>query len=450
MKLSSPFRGVVSKRRNGYFTIRRSQLLQDGKTMRTAALFTQTAAVSHRFYVLGGIQLQEKCEVLQIMKPVKKLLAMLLAMAILLSTAFTAAATETTETTEYKGSNISEVMNPGSVNPLPEDITAPFNAAPDSNILMAKENELLLYISNKKGLSAKDDFVTIFEQMNETTSYAGESSVSPELDLFFVTAVALNASGNGTDDHIAYLGVKAFDGNDGGTNANRWGEQVLMLVLYNARRNRVVDTIELGSVKGWINQVEQYSYKTLFSVTAGDYDGDGIDEIACTDANMGVRMIEINADGDNLTLRKAKHYDWTDLVSREVSEKMKKFVTASGEIRWRALISLTTGNFDGTGAEELATAVSTSYPGDDELLPDVPEAYTTQLAMLESPLADSANIKTLVVHDTEASEDEEEQDNVVHRVIYAGQITAGDVDADRRDEIVVAGYTGKIEVTAIR
>lgn len=51
--------------------------------------------------------------------------------------------------------------------------------------------------------------------MNEKTFYALESSVSPELDLFFVTAVALNASDNGTDDHIAYLGVKAFDDNEG-------------------------------------------------------------------------------------------------------------------------------------------------------------------------------------------------------------------------------------------
>ena len=37
----------------------------------------------------------------------------------------------------------------------------------------------------------------------------------------------------------------------------------------------------------------QCSYKTLFSVTAGDYDADGIDEIACTDADMGVQMVEI-------------------------------------------------------------------------------------------------------------------------------------------------------------
>lgn len=190
--------------------------------------------------------------------------------------------------------------------------------------------------------------------------------------------------------------------------------------------------------------MEQYAYKSLISITAGDYDGDGIDEIACTDANMGVQTVEIQAG----KLIKAKRYDWTDLVTKSVAEKMRKSVSEYGLIEHRVLISLTTGNFDGTNAEELATAVSTSYPGDDMYLPNIAEAYTTQLALLESPLDDSVNIRTLVVHSKGASEDEEEPDNVTHRVIYAGQITAGDMDGDRRDEIVVAGYTGKIEVTA--
>lgn len=172
----------------------------------------------------------KKCGVLQTMKLFKKLLAMALLVSMLLSISFLAAATETSEKPGDKDSNIFDLMNAGSVNPLPEDITAPYNAAPDSNILMTKENELLLYTSNKKGLSTKDDFITIFEKMKQDTSYTREGSILPELDLFFVTAVALDASGNGTDDHVAYLGVKAFDGNDG-ANAHRWGEQVLMLAL---------------------------------------------------------------------------------------------------------------------------------------------------------------------------------------------------------------------------
>ena len=382
------------------------------------------------------------------MKLFKKLLAVVLLVSMLLSISFTAAATEATENTQNKDSDISDMLNLGNRNPLPDNVTEPFNAAPDSNILMTKENELLLYTSNKKGASTKDDFAAVFEKMKQDTSYKVDGNIFPELDLFFVTAVALNASGNGTDDHVAYLGVKAFDKNDG-ANAKRAGEQVLMLVLYNARKKTTVATLELGSVKSWIGNLEQYAYKTFFSVTAGDYDEDGIDEIACTDHNMGVQLVEINAENPAaLTLSKGRRYDWAELVSGSVAEKMKKTVTASGDIRRRALISLTTGNFDGTGAEELATAVSTNHPGDDIFLPDIPEAYTTQLAMVWSPLSDSANITNLVVHSKEASEDEEEQDNVVHRVIYAGQITAGDVDADRRDEVVIAGYTGKIEVTA--
>ena len=367
-------------------------------------------------------------------------------MSFLLSTVLTVAATEAEESKAPTDSTINDLLNVGSENPLTGEETAPFISAPDASILMTKENELLLYTSNKKGLSTKDDFVTVFEQMDGDTSYKGESEVSPELDLFFVTAVALNASGNATDDHIAYLGVKAFDDNDVGANAGRSGEQVLMVVLYNARENYVVDTIEIGDVKSWASSVEQYSYKTLFSITAGDYDGDGVDEIACTDHSMGVQMIEIGTESSTLMMYKSERYDWTDLVSAPIAEEMKKSVTMSSGYNRRAFISLATGNFDGTGAEELATAVSTNHPGDD-YLPEIPEAYTTQVAMLASPLSDDAKIRTLILHSTSAPDDESEQDNVVHRVVYVGQITAGDVDGDRRDEIVVAGYTGEIEVT---
>ena len=386
------------------------------------------------------------------MKITKKILAMMLAISLLIGTVLTPSAMEDvvsevlgSESTE--GTGLLDMMNAASQDPRPENATAPFISSPDSSVLLSKENELLLYTSNKKGLETKDDFVTVFEKMNEGTSYAGESEVSPELDLFFVTAVALNASGNGTDDHVAFLGVKAFDSDDGGVNAGRSDERVLMLVLYNARNDRVVDTIELGGVNSWVGSLEHYSYRTLFSVTAGDYDGDGIDEIACTDYAMGVRMIEIDKRGSNLSLRSANHYDWTELVSEEVAESMKKSITPIAEYNRRAFISLATGNLDGTGAEELVTAVSTNYPGDELFLPDIVEAYTTQLAVLADPMSSDVSIKTAAVHSTRASDDDDEQDDLLHRVIYVGQIACGDLDADRRDEIAVAGYTGEIEVT---
>ena len=381
------------------------------------------------------------------MKTMNKLLAMLLAVSILLGTALTATAAEDEKIAQSDGSALSDLMESASVNPLTGNESLPFISADNSPVLMSKESELMLYTSNKKGTAKKDDFITVFEKMTSETSYAEEGSISPELDLFFVTAVALNASGNGTDDHIAFLGVKAFDDNDGGANAGRSGERVLMLVLYNARKECVVDTIELGGVNSWVGSLEHYSYRTLFSVTAGDYDGDGIDEIACTDYAMGVRMIEIDKRGSNLSLRSANRYDWTELVSEQVAESMKKAITPIAEYNRRAFISLATGNLDGTGAEELVTAVSTNYPGDELFMPDIVEAYTTQLAVLANPMSSDVSIKTAVVHSTRASDDDDEQDDLLHRVIYVGQIACGDFDADRRDEIAVAGYTGEIEVT---
>lgn len=161
------------------------------------------------------------------MKFVKRLLAVTMAASMLLSTAFTAAATDTAEKTEFKDSSISDLMNVHNLNPLTGNETEPFNAAPDASILMTKENELLLYSSNvtKNG----KDAAHIFEKMDAETSYALGSAAAPELGLSFVTAVALNAAGNGTDDHVAYLGVK--------------DAKTLRLVLYNARKSKTVASI---------------------------------------------------------------------------------------------------------------------------------------------------------------------------------------------------------------
>ena len=358
------------------------------------------------------------------MKLTKKMMAVLLTVSMLLSTASIASAAEIPEELEARDSSISDLMNLGSSDPLTGNETEPFNAAPDSNILMSKENELLLYASNYDKNST--DFYTIHEKMDGDTSYAIAGGTSPQLGLSYVTAAALNATGNGTDDHVAYLGVK-----DAAT---------LRLVLYNARRDQIAASVDIGDVSGWIEDVEHYGYKTFISVTAGDYDGDGIDEIACTDHNMGVQMLDIHPQGDSgLSLSMGKRYDWSKLVSKPEDMKI-----SAADINRRAVISLTTGNFDGTGAEELAVAVSTNHPGSSNL-PNTVIACTTHVAVVRDPL-NGGRISTTPIRYTEKGNDEEEQDDAYHHILYLGQIAAGDLDGDRMDEIAVAGYTGTIQL----
>ena len=358
---------------------------------------------------------------MQKVKRLKRMLAMMLATTMLLGTVATAAGTEPKIEKTAQDSGISDLINAGGVNPLTGKETAPFNAAADASILMTKENELMLFSSNKTG-SGADEFFHIFEKMDAETPYLQADGTVPGLNLSFVTAVALDASGNATDDHVAYLGVN--------------GAKKLCLVLYDARHLETVTSMEIGDVSAWVGDVDHWAYKTFFSITAGDYDNDGIDEIACTDANMGVQMIEVNGGA----LVKGPRYGWSELVPQSVAEQMS---VATNKIYRRALISLATGNLDGTGAEELAVAVSTNHPGSSNL-PTAPLAYTTQVAAVVAPLSGSAAIRTTSVHSTDKGTDEEEQDDVYYHILYAGQIAVGDVNGDRMDEIVVAGYPGTL------
>ena len=127
-------------------------MAKGGKTGKDTGLFAETAVDPIGFLQSGEFRLRQKCEVFQTMKLVKRLSALLLAVCILLSTAFTATATEDEEDTQIKGSSGFDLMNVGTINPLSGSETAPYIAAADSPVLMSKENELLLYTSNKKAL----------------------------------------------------------------------------------------------------------------------------------------------------------------------------------------------------------------------------------------------------------------------------------------------------------
>lgn len=239
------------------------------------------------------------------MKFARKLLALMMAACMLLGTIATAAATGTETGTGSSGGSQIQDNKVSDLTNLPDplegvEVTPPYISAQGESILMTKENELLLYSSNRteNENGAADDAYHIFEEMTSATSYASVKTTSghtPALDLSLVTAVALDATDNGSDDHVAYLGVA--------------GKNTLRVVLYNARTNTTAATLDIGTVGDWIKDVDQWAYKTFFSITAGDYDNDGIDEIACTDANMGVQMIEIGTgSGSALTLTEVRNH----------------------------------------------------------------------------------------------------------------------------------------------
>ena len=94
-------------------------------------------------------------------------------------------------------------------------------------------------------------------------------------------------------------------------------------------------------------------------------------------------------------------------------------------------MSLASGDFDGDGKDELAAAAGTykliNFDNNSA------SYYATRVSVLKQSNGKFASIKQA---------DFTEEDSGTYRLLYTGAVSAGDVNADGRDEIVVTGYTG--------
>ena len=333
-----------------------------------------------------------------------------------------ASANEKTEIT-----NGSSIYNQASIQP--DDFEKypdkhPFTASKDENFMMVKENELLLYYSKKNNNSYG---TRIYENFNQTTSFKDAANGSEEnIELSFVTAVSVDITGSGRKDHVIYYGVNK--------------DKKLTLVIYNAVDRKYYARLEIGDVSSWIDEMHLWSYKSFINITAGDYDGNGIDEIACTNANNGVEIIEVYGN-------KNKEYYMDRIKTLQLRDLLKENVfngsvfEDSDYIYMRPVISLTSGNFDTDNNDELAVGISSN---DTDPYDEIPiGAITMNIAMINAPF-NASNIMKTSVYRVEEKTDEENLDAEYYRVLYSGQISSGDIDGDRIDEVVISGYTGVV------
>ena len=187
--------------------------------------------------------------------------------------------------------------------------------------------------------------------------------------------------------------------------------------------------------------MDHYVYKNFISMTVGDFDGDGTDDIAFTDVDMSVTVLNLDEDvsGKPIVNGSANYQLKTLLDTEKVVANIFK---NTGKMEERPIFSLASGNFDLDVKDELAIAISSSDT-DANAYYDF-RSFTTSVASIDEPLSSAATInKTQVYAAQNASTVRADRD---YQVIYAGQIATGDLEGDGLDEIIVAGYSGTINV----
>ena len=327
---------------------------------------------------------------------------------------------------------------------VPEGTLTPYGTG--SLIKLIEKNELFVSLNILKGIYFN----------NKGGDHPNLSVMRRDLDelnsLRFAKAVAFDPKGGGRRDYIAVLGIKEMPQGSG-------DNCTAALYIFKADGSGKPDELTFDSVNldwAWTN-LEAADANNYFSITAGDYDGDGkdslviytghIDVFSSSSSNLASGLYEIKYAG-----MKSRSDTWSSeriQTNRKGSEYLnKEYVNycsshfmdgmqISSNPGDRLGVSLETGDINGDGIDDLVVLSSTSNLSDK-----YKAAYRACIPMLAVGFGrkGASNVGDLSIKNT----------NEIYsgsHTIYipaAPDVSIGDIDGNGTNEIVIAGFHGML------
>lgn len=328
---------------------------------------------------------------------------------------------------------------------VPEGTLTPYGTG--SLIKLIEKNELFINSNILKGIYFN----------NKGGDHPNLSVARHNLDelnsLRFAKAVAFDPKGGGRRDYIAVLGIKEMPQGSG-------DNCTAALYIFKADGSTEPYELTFDSVNldwAWTN-LEAVDANNYFSITAGDYDGDGkdslviytghIDVFSSSSSNLASGLYEIKYAGLKFwsdtwsseripTNRKGSEYLNKEYVNYCSSHFMDGMQLSSNPGD-RLGVSLETGDINGDGIDDLVVLSSTSNLSDK-----YKAAYKACIPMLAVGLGRTGapNVGDLTVRNTD------EVYNPGSSTTYipaAPDVSIGDIDGNGTNEIVIAGFEGML------
>ena len=328
---------------------------------------------------------------------------------------------------------------------LNQDKTAPYEEgsiydcdiygeADNTPFLLSEQNELYAYFTQYdygNGTSTQRDFY--FDNISTETESRGDLQYfkSPNFNNYdenivsygndntgfsYVTGVGFDPMGSGRKAYAAFVGVKNND----------------IYVFVQDPKNKKMYSLNLGDAE-WTSGAAYFRMANYMTITAGDYDGDGKDSlIVYFPGDKGnVYLYEIKFSGSALTKTQVLDLKTVTVNNNYVTDTTK-------DIKYKPIVSLTTGDFDGDGTEEFAYSVGFHNTNGNVKNFSVSslDYFATQVGV-----GDYSNGKlstSVVAHMYDQTLNSGSTYNV--DLMLGGKISAGDIDGDGDVEIVAVGY----------
>lgn len=234
-------------------------------------------------------------------------------------------------------------------------------------------------------VETNDSHKQMLDNFTDQGTYSGNIASSGGPVYSYTEAVSLDATGTGRRDHVAFVG---FDGsNDSNDNVYLWlmdtttGNYSPVCLVGEAdwigkeARNENYGGGLLDSSND-LNNMQQHKAANFFSITAGDYNGDGIETI----------IIYYPADNDSYTLREYAYGENGTLTQIGQSQMFlhQEYLNSkigsqnASHYRNKLGVSLATGDFNRDRIDDLAVLSYMSRSGISGLTTD---HYTPMLAV---------------------------------------------------------------------
>lgn len=306
--------------------------------------------------------------------------------------------------------------------------------------------------------------------------------------LKFQDSVAFDPTNSGRKDHIAFIGYCDHEQtyptycptkSDGtGTLETKMEEKCIYLWVYNCTKKSCSVAYKLNSFD--MGEIRLFESTNLLNLTAGDYDNDGKDSIVVfVAANNGeqntysaktyresIREYTYNnsfaytenkdAKGNVTSLSSSEkpfnclarsHYYINNVFMDDDEEKTLTKMRNKQDEENRIGCHLTTGDLNGDGIDDLAAITYgqeykelDSYKDYRIYMPMVAAAFgqdkKTEWSIVKNKSGQDRQIQYVALENSEDSSD----DVKIYDSMRSPSISAGDVDGDGNDELVLAGF----------
>ena len=367
------------------------------------------------------------------MKKGKRITALLVAVLLSVTLIPYFGGTESAQAADDGKAAYDEVMRVEEPDTYKDQSYEPYGYGEDVPFMMNKQSELLFYQTSP---DSSGDITTFYDTLKTasdgdvlggTKTSALKAPPTKLKQAYFVQAVAFDPTGSGRDDHIAFIGIY-HDGSK--ARCYVWA--------YNTRNRTWTSEFNLGTFDDatctWMESehVTDYQGVHFLSITAGDYDADGIDSLVAFASFNGINGYDqfelvCQYPGFKIAYRNSKNPETWGMCHDKYTDALAKLNT----IESRMGLELDTGDINGDGIDDL---VSVAYIGEYE-----DKALTLETYRPAVKISFGEPGKESITRDYKTVEAWSWDEGWWWDSMISPGLSVGDVDNDGKDEIVTAG-----------